>query len=544
MKKIENLKRLNKIIKVLSKYGYHQILDSLGIKNYFFKKEKNETLSHAVKIRKILEELGPTFIKFGQTISARPDIVPETILNELKKLQDQVPEDSFENIISIIEESFKKPHSKIFKRINKKPIGSASIAQVHKAYLKTGEEVVIKIQRKNLKKQIENDLDLIEYLAHLIEKHIEEFREYEPINLVQEIRKSIRRELDFEKEAQNIQTFHKYFKSDKNIVFPEVFPKFSSKNILTMSYEKGIKADNLEKLTTEYCDRKIIAQNGANAIFKQIFEYGFFHADPHAGNILILPENKIAFLDCGMVGYLDDSAKSFLAQMLVSIMEKDEQKIVNTLLDENLIPNDISIKNLKNDFHEFLINYYDLPLEKIKMQELFFKFNKLIRTYKIKLPSHFIFVCKSLVMIEGIGRGLDPKYNPLKEIKPFVKKLIMSQYDLKNISKNIKNLFQNNAQFIKNFPQDFKTFLRKTQRDGLKINIEHADLKNLNKTLNQVGNRFAFSLVLASLLISSSLIIQSNIPPYLFNMPILGVIGFIFSGITGLFLMISILRKR
>ena len=542
--RFKDLKRLREIARILTKYGFGYLVDTLKLPKIVFRKKTTLKLTRGERMRLVLEELGTTFIKFGQILSTRPDIIPEDIIAELQKLQDQVPPFSFKKVENEFKVKFKKSIKKIFKEFKETPIASASIGQVHLAKLHTGEKVIVKVQRPNLEKIIAKDTDLLFFFASLFEKYMPEIRLYNPIGLVEEFKKSIQREINFETEAHNLEKIKQFSKDDKNIYSPDVYWEYTNVKFLTMEYVKGIKVSNFKKLDKRNYNRKLIAKRGAEAIFKQIFEYGFFHADPHSGNIFVLPQNKICFLDYGMIGYLDEEAMRFLANFLIAIIEKKESKLINTLLEEGLISNTCNLYELKLDINEVFIDYYNLPLKQINIGKILNEIIKIISKHHIHVPSHFMLVIKTLITIEGIGRQLDPDFNPIIEIKPFVKKLLWQQYNPKKLTLELGEALKENFSLLKSLPKDLRFLIKEITKGDIKVNFEHKGLESLNKTLDRASNRFAFSIVMAAFLVASALIIQSNTPPFLWDMPILGVIGFVLSGIVGFVLLISIIRKK
>ena len=541
--KFQDIKRLREIAHVLTKYGFGYLVNTFKLPKIVSRKKRKLELTRGERIRFIFEELGVTYIKFGQILSTRPDIIPNDIITELQKLQDRVPPFSLKEVEEEFNAEFKKPVKKIFKEFEKTPIASASIGQVHLAKLHTGKKVIVKVQRPNLEKEIAKDIDLLFFFASLLEKNMPESKLYDPIGLVGEFKKSIQREINFETEAHNLEKIKQFFKNDKNIYSPNVYWEYTNAKFLTMEYVKGIKVSDFKKLDKGNYNRKLIAKRGAEAIFKQIFEYGFFHADPHSGNIFVLPQNKICFLDYGMVGYLDEEAMRFLANFLVATIEGKEGKLISSLLEEDLIPDTCNLSELKLDINEVFINYYNLPLKQIDIGKLLSEIVKIIAKYHIHIPSHFILVIKVLVTIEGIGRQLDPDFNPIVEIKPFVKKLLWRQYNPKRLTLELGEVLKESFYLLKSLPKDIRFLVKEIVKGDVKVNFEHKGLESLNDTLDRASNRFAFSVVMAAFLISSALIIQSNVPPFLWDMPILGVIGFILSGVVGFILLISIIKK-
>lgn len=364
-----NLKRYHQIISVFVRYGFGDIISRLSL-DYFIqavkykniKKSQFEKISIAARLRMAFEELGPTFVKFGQVLSIRPDMLPESFIEEFKKLQDNVPPFSGEQAIEEIETQLGKSVEELYSSFDATPIASASIAQVHRAMTNTHEQVIIKIQRPNIQNMIDTDLRILSDLAKLIEKNVQESHLFSPCRIVSEFSKTIQSELNFYREGQNIERFHKNFADDKTVYIPKVYWELTTDRILTMEYIDGIKISKVDELEASGLNKKIIAINGAQLVLKQIFEYGFFHADPHPGNIFVLPDNIIAPLDFGMVGSLDEEEMEAVGALLTAFVKKDVKKIISVLVNLGIMENALDIRNLKIDLSDFLDRYYQVPL--------------------------------------------------------------------------------------------------------------------------------------------------------------------------------------
>lgn len=368
IRKIRNIKRLQQILQILGKYGFGYIVDRLNIERNLIgrklinlaatKKIDLFDLPVPVRMRKMLEELGSTFIKFGQMLSTRPDLIPLEFCKELEKLQDKVPPFPYEKVKKQILEELKSPVDRIFSSFSLSPIAAASLSQVHLAQLETGQKLVVKVQRPGIKKIITADLNILTVLAQLIERHIEESRLYNPLEMVDEFKKAILREIDFKIEARNIEKFRRNFKDDERVYIPEVRHNLSSNKILTMEQIEGIKINNIEEILEAGLDRKQIAVNGTEIILKQIFTHGFFHADPHPGNIFILKDKRIVFLDFGMVGRIDEETKSQISNILSAVIQQDVSAIIENFVSMGTIEEETDFRKLKLDLTDLLESYY------------------------------------------------------------------------------------------------------------------------------------------------------------------------------------------
>jgi ubiquinone biosynthesis protein len=491
----------------------------------------------------MLEELGPTFIKFGQMLSIRPDLIPLELCKELEKLQDKVPPFSNEKVEKQIFDEFKKPLNAIFNTFSSSPVAAASLAQVHLAELKTGEKVVVKVQRPGLKKIITADLNILSVLAQLMEKYIEETRLYNLPEIVNELKKALLKEIDFNTEARNIDKFRRNFKSDDSVYILKVFHDLSTKKVLTMEQIEGIKVSKVEEIEKAGLDRKQIAINGMDAILKQIFTYGFFHADPHPGNIFILKDKRIAFIDFGMVGRIDEETKIQLSNILTAVIRQDVPGIIDSFISMGTIDEVVSFKKLSLDLTDLVESYYEIPLKELKMDKVLPDILNVISENKIKIPSDLFLLSRALITIEGVGKKLYPDFDAVTRTKPFVTKLIRQKYSPKMIAREIRGLARELYRFTRILPKDLTLIFNKIKKGKLKIEFEHRGLENLIFEMDKVSNRIAFSVVIAALIIGSSIVIQVDKGPLLFDLPVLGLIGFLFAGAMALWLAIAILRS-
>lgn len=546
----QHAQRFRQIVNIVIKYGFGYIMEKIGIisilqkgkisKNQFY---KEKTLTTPQKIVLMLEELGPTFIKLGQILSTRPDIVPGEYIIELKKLQDNVPGFDYEKAKEQIESEFKCSMEDIFLKFEKQPIAAASIGQVHRAVFKTGQDVVVKVQRPDIDRLINTDLEILIHLARLLEKHIPESRIYDPVGIVEEFADAIRKELDFTREGWNIERFCRNFEGDETICVPKVYWDATTQKVLTIEYIEGVKVNQFDKISELGLNRKEIAENGARLMMKQIFIHGFFHGDPHPGNIFICPDGKISFIDFGMMGRINEFTKHKMADLIIGVINRDSGKIIKTFLDIGLVSKDIELGKFQLDIEDMVEHYYGKALKQIKISKLINELLAIAVKYKIKLPSNFTLLCKSVLTIEGIGRDLDPDFDIIKVAKPFIKKLLQEryrpQYLINTILKNLTEL--NQALLV--IPKILNEMFQKIKADSIKIDFEYKGLEKVVFELHRMINRLVFSMIVASIIIGSSLIILANVSPKLYNLPILGIVGFTVAGLLGIGLVISILRS-
>ncbi len=550
---IRSIRRYRNILGILIKYGFGHIVEQLNI-NYYLELGKKivtlgtapkeiERLTQPERLRLAMVELGPTFIKLGQILSTRPDIIPKAYADEFGKLQDKVPAISLEDIQEQIRCELGYPTEDVFAEFVPTPIAAASIAQVHRGRLNSGEQVVVKVRRPGIEKIIETDLDIMMGLAYLIENHIPTGDLYDPIGIVKEFRRTIHREMDFTREGHTIDRFAANFDEDPTVHVPKVYWDCTGETVLTMELVEGIKVSEFDRLTEAGYDRKAIARNGADAILKQVLVHGLFHGDPHPGNIFILENNRVCFLDYGMVGRLDDDLKGQLIDLLANVLQRDIDGVISQLLYSGEITDEVNLKHLKRDLTELIDEYYEIPLQEIKAGKLLVDFVEILTHYRIKFPSDLMLLGKALVTIEGIGRQLDPEFNMIDHLRPFMTRMVRERMSPTSISREILRVGQAYSALAKNLPRDLKEFINRVNRNKFKIDLEHRGLEKLINDLDKSSNRLSFSLLIGSLIVGSSLIMQTNKGPHMFGFPILGVLGYTIAGVLGLWLAIAILRS-
>jgi len=550
---IRSLKRYRQVLGTLIKYGFGHIVEQLNI-DYYIElgmrivslgtvSRELERLTQAARFRLVLEELGPTFIKLGQLLSTRPDIVPGDVLEELRKLQDHIPAVPTAQIKAQIHRELGYPTEELFKDFAETPLATASIAQVHRGTLKTGEEIVCKVRRPGIEEIIETDLDIMMGLAYLIEKHLPGGELYAPVGLVKEFRRSIHRELDFSREGRTTERFAANFATDEAVHIPKVFWDFTGHTVLTLEYVSGIKISRRNELEAAGLDLQIIAQNGADNFLKQVFIYGLFHADPHPGNIHVLPGNVIVIFDFGMVGRLDDDLKLHLTELLLCVLNRDADRLVRQLLYAGDLHDESKVKELKRDLTEFIDDYYDILLQDLKIGKLLIDFVGILTEYQIKFPSNLMLLSRALFAMEGLGKELDPNFNMVEQLKPFAEQIIRERHSPAHLTREASRTLQEYQALGKSFPRDLKEFINRVNRNKLKIDLEHRGLENLISDLDKSSNRISFSMVIAALIVGSSLIMQIDKGPMLFGFPMLGLLGYSVAAFLGLGLAIAILRS-
>ncbi|PQQ66862.1 2-polyprenylphenol 6-hydroxylase [Acetivibrio saccincola] len=515
-----SITRYRQIITVLTKHGFGLLLDQLGIFKYLKMKKLNSEdarsdkvkLSTGERLRLSLEELGPTFIKLGQVLSTRPDILPADIVEELKKLQDSVPSISFDEVKKVIEEEFKEELKNIYKEFEEEPIAAASISQVHRARLITGQEVAVKVQRPEIEKIIKQDINILKDLASFVDNHTKYGKTYSFKEMVLELEGVIKNELDFTKEAENLDRFKENFAKDEGVIVPNVKWVYTKKRVLTMEYVEGIKIDDHEKLDKAGLDRNEIAERLATSICNQILRDGFFHADPHPGNIRILPDGTIIFLDLGMVGTLSESRKNMILKFFIGVTSRNSKLVVKSIVDMGAMQNKSNLKMFEKDVDEIIDKYLTMPLKEIKIDEAVYEIFNIAHSNQIRIPREFALLAKTLGTLQGVLEKLSPDINPAIIIKPVAKRLIYKSFTLERISRDIRKNLWNYRELLSELPSAMLNFLMKMENENFTLQLELKEIGEIQKRFERALNRMSFSLVLLSIsIIIAGIIIGSSL---------------------------------
>ncbi len=547
-----HIQRYRQILTVLFKYGFGDLVDTLKIEQYLEiglqmisrkRREKMETLTRAERVRMAMEELGPTFIKMGQILSTRPDLLPVEFILELEKLQDHVPPFEYTQVEMIIETELGTQLDNILKDFEEAPLASASIGQVHRARLADGEEVVVKIQRPDIRKTVEVDLEIMLHLATLMERHLAGWEIQRPTKIVEEFAQTLEKELDYTIEASHMERFAMQFLNDSNVYVPKVYREASTGRILTMEYIDGIKASEISLLEEADLDRREIARRGLDLIMKQIFVHGFFHADPHPGNVFILPDNVICYLDFGMMGRIGRESRENFANLVMNIVRRDERKITEALLRLTVSEEEPDRHTLERSVSEFIDLHFNRPLKELDLGKLLHQLLDMVAKHRLSVPPDLFLMIKALSTVEGLGRLLNPDFDVTEQAAPFVRRIQMDRLHPKRIAGDFFDSGTELLHLIKEIPGEVRKILRQARQGKIKIEFEHRGLESMLSTHDRISNRLAFAIVLAALIIGSSLIVLSDIPPKWHEIPIIGLAGFVVAGFMGFWLLVSILRR-
>lgn len=547
-----NLMRYKEIIGVLLKHGFHdfvehsKLIQSFQLNKYFFKENKKEQrvktrFTHYQRMLLAVEELGPTFIKLGQFLSNRPDLIPSELCAEFEKLLEHVPPFSSEEAVRILRESLHLKIDDVFKEFNHKPFSSASIAQVHIATLKNGEKVAVKIQRPGIKNVIESDLEIMFNLAALAKKHMAGTDAIDPISIVEEFRDGIHQELDFGREILNIEKFSKIFAEEPNLIIPKVYKEYSNKEIITMEFIEGERFSSY-KATDEEINS--LCEKFANLVLKQIFETGYFHADPHAGNIIITPDQKICFIDFGLMGLLPPKHKEAMCEIIVGLVDHDPDITTRAIISLSFNKEVENRAALEHQTFKIMEHYGYLPIEDINIGHFLRDLLKLLVVNHLKIPADIFLLLKALVSLEGTIRKIKPNFDMISHIEPFVKKMIYRSRSLYSFFRELYKSGIDYSKFLSELPSELRDLLYQLKNKTFKLQFEHKGLEPLLDKHDKTMNRLSFSIVTASMLIGSSLLLKSHVPPIVYGLSAPGMTVFIFSVLMGLLLILTILRHE
>ncbi len=545
--KIGEINRFDQILNVLFKNEMGFLIEKLRLKDRLtlhqrLQKEKfKETTTKPEMLRRIFAELGGAFIKLAQFLSVRPDKIPLEYVKEFEKLQDRVPPVPFEEVKAIIESEFKKPLKDIFKEFEKEPVASASIAQVHKAKLLTGKEVAVKVQRTKINEIMKRDIDLMLSLALYMEKHNHTIKGINPVSIIQEFKKWTEKELDFEQEAANIKVFSINFMKDKNVIIPGIYEDYCTKKILTMEYIHGVELNNFEKVKEKGFDIDNVTKIGFNSILKQVFIDGFFHADPHPGNILIISNDKIAFVDFGIVGTFDEQLKENATNIFIGIIKNDPDMIIEALIGMGMDGKDTQI--IKAEIEEKIKPLQGTELKDIIISKVLEDVLKILQRHEFDIPLDFVLFGKTVMTLEGIALKYDKEFRLTVQSKAFVERIIKKRKNPRQMMKNIADTTSRLKKFTISIPEKASNFMRNFKDANLNLKYIDRDMRGLIMELDKSSNRVTFGLIITALIIASTIMLSYD-EIQIMNMSAFSFIGFILSAMLIIIVVISMLKER
>ncbi|MDR3426999.1 AarF/UbiB family protein [Silvimonas sp.] len=545
---MRDLPRVREIIAVLMRHGLGNLVQRLGLAKGLERASDLlrlpgdhgiEQLDPPVRVRRALEELGPTFIKLGQVLATRVDVFPPEWITEFEKLQSHVPPVPFEDLLPELTLILGRDPHEVFLELDPMPVGSASIAQVHRARLVTGEEVVLKIRRPGIAAKIDSDLRILRQIGVLMEFEFPESRRYQPVKIVEEFSKSLRRELNLSAEARNLERFTQNFVDHAEIEIPKIHWEHTNEFINVQSWVGGIAGNDLNALSEGGYDRKILAARGADAVLKMVLIDGYFHADPHPGNVKYLPGNRIAFLDFGMVGRLPHQRRDQIVDLLAALARRDEHGIMDVLMEwtgETVVDEEA----LSSDIAGFIFNYENLPLKDIQFGTLLSEVAVIMREHEITLPADLTLLFKALITLEGLGRQLNPDFQMIEQLTPFVREVLVQRYKPQAVFKRGKEGLADAFDLISGLPRDIAKLVRQARRGNFRVDLDLKRLDRFGTQLARSANRLTMGIVTGCLIIGSSIVMTVKAGPMLFGLPAFGFLGFLIAFFNTLWLIFSI----
>ncbi|WP_010268582.1 ABC1 kinase family protein [Paenibacillus senegalensis] len=552
-KKIRHLQRYREIAAAFVRYGFGYLVKSLGLPQVLSNPLLRSDVKHNLhemtigeRLRLFLEDLGPTFVKMGQIASTRPDLVPKDIIDELEKLQDHVSAFPFSEAKGIIERELHKPLDELFANFHEEAFAAASIGQVHYAELKTGEKVVVKVQRPEIQAEINTDLEILVDLARMAESRLEWARNYRVRDMILEFAKALKKELDYMEEAKNIGKFGQQYEKIPDVHIPLVYNDYSSRRVLTMQYLEGIKLSEKDKLKAKGYNCRQVAERYAETILHQVLIEGFFHGDPHPGNVLVMGNGELALLDFGMVGRLTQQTKSRFASLLVSLRNQNTDGVIRAISQLGLVPEDTDMDVLRDDVELLRDKYYKVPFSEISMGEAVNDLFGLAFRHDIRIPSDLTLLGKTLLTMEGVVGSLDPSISIFDMAEPFGRRLFKERLNPKDMVKHIMASLPDYLEVAGELPGKLTEVMSLVKKGKLQLQISIPELELFLIKLDRISNRLSFSIVLLSFsIIMVGLIIGTSVGAqgiFRWTIPVIEI-GFVVAALFFIWLIYSIIRS-
>jgi ubiquinone biosynthesis protein len=548
-----DMRRFSEIAAVLIRHGFGDTVRRLGLAEQLERAghvlhwNHVADLAHihpAVQVRLALEELGPAFVKLGQILAGRADLLPPDWITELEKLQSKVPAVPLDLLLPQLCEDLGGAPESVFARFDPEPLAAASIAQVHRAQLRDGTEVIVKIRRPGIAEVIAADLALLGHLATLAEAELDWLKPYHPKLLVREFAKSLNRELDLAAECRNAERIATNMQELPHIVIPRVHWQHTGARVNVQDYIDGVPGHRLDLLSPEAgFDRALLAQRGAQAVLKMIVQDGLFHADPHPGNVFYLSDNRIAFIDFGMVGRLSERRRSELLQLLLGLVERRPSAVADVLLDWTGDEHGVNLSQLETEIEAFVDQYHGVPLAELSLGQMLSDVTAILREHHLGLPSDLALLIKAFVSLESMGRGLDPGFHVVNHATPILRKVVRAGYRPRVLAARGWRTLVRTLAVAEQLPHDLSRLLRNARRGRVHVGIELAHLKRVGDQIDRAANRLAMALVIAALVVGSSIVMNVQGGPTILGLPLFGFLGFVGAVVGGLWLLLAIWRS-
>lgn len=545
---LRNLSRASEIVAVLVKHGWGRYVERLrlpGLPRRHPPEAAAAGLSDAQRLRLALEELGPTFVKFGQLLSVRQDLFPEDVIAELQKLQDAVPPFPPAQARRIVEEELGRPLAELFAAFDDAPLAAASIAQAHSATLADGTQVVVKVQRPDIERVIHADLEILLACARLLHEFVPESRSYDPVGLVEEFADSIVKELDFRLEGNNSERFAEQFRDDPAVHVPEIFWDCSTRRVLTQARSAGRRPAPGHPVDPH--ERRRLAETLARLFLAQLFEHGFFHGDPHPGNVFITDDGRVCFHDFGIVGRLSPRDQEHLRRLVLAIVTRDAEVLAELYFEMGIAAATVDREAFVRDLGKSLEQYHALTVHAYSFSEILRQFVRLGRLYQIRMPREWLLVVKAFMVLEAQASALDPEFNMIAALQRYAPWMLAQQLlpDLSSMSALVKGYRTLGALRLLAFrlPETLVKVLGQLQRGDATLRIRHERIEELERHIDRASNRLSFSLLIAAVVVASSIVVTAKIEPLVQGIPLLGLLGYGLAAFLGIAWAVAILRS-
>ncbi|MBX7183042.1 MAG: AarF/ABC1/UbiB kinase family protein [Bacteroidia bacterium] len=553
---IRNIGRIREVISILVKYGFEDIVVNSTLRNFVSEDRRVTWLrdekpvfeyTRYERIRLAAEELGPTFVKLAQVLSNRPDILPEALIKELEKLQDRVSPFPFEEAKVIIEREMGQPIDEVFDDFNPKPLASASIGQVHRARLKNGDEVVVKVQRPHIYDTIDRDLTILADIVRRADRYLKKQGMNNAQEMVETFTKSMMKELDYRNEARNIDRFRKYYKEYTNFYVPAAYREISTEKVLIIEFARGCKISDAKQLREWGLDPEKIAETGMDIYLTQIFEHGYFHADPHPGNVLVKQDGTICLIDFGMVGQIMPKDKKAFAGIFISMAQKDSREMALNFRRLAIKDEIHDMRAFEYDVNEIIEDFAYLDISESSIADFTLRIQKLMYDYQITIPPSVFLIFRAMAILEGIGKTIHPNFNTYDFIEPYGERMVKDKFKPENILQEATFQFNRVGNFLNTFPGEARGLFQKLQRGKLHFEVELQGYGYLLKKLDSLTNRMSLTLIICSLIIGSAIITTADFPQEAklqYGIPWLSAMGLFTAAGLGLVLLWAVLRRR
>ncbi|GAB4551785.1 MAG: 2-polyprenylphenol 6-hydroxylase [Rhizobacter sp.] len=544
--------RLQQIVGVLIRHGLGDMVrrmgwaDALEKAGHMVRWESAAELARLeppLQVRRALEELGPAFVKLGQILAGRADLFGPEWISEFEKLHSHVPAVPFEELRAQLVEDLGGEPEAVFASFDVEPLAAASIAQVHRARLKDGTEVVVKVRRPGIRRVIDADLRLLERLAAMAAKEWPDLQPYRPVELVRQFGHSLRRELDLANECRQAERIAGNFSQQTDIVIPKMYWEWTHERVNVQQFIGGIPGHALDRVDSEGLDRKLLAQRGAHAVLKMIVEDGLFHADPHPGNVFYLPDNRIAFIDFGMVGRLSPVRRGELLKLMLGLVQRDPTAVGDVLIEWADGNSKVEEAALSADIDTFVDTYHGVPLAQLSLASMLSDVTGILRKHHLVLPSDLALLIKAFISVEGMGRNLDPEFHMAGEALPLLRRALRARYHPKALAQRSWRSLNRLVDLLTGVPDDLARLLRSVRHSGVQVHIDIHNLQRVGDQLDHAASRMTVGLVVAALIIGSSIVMTVRGGPELLGLPVFGLLGFVGAGVGAMWLLRSISRS-